>query len=191
LPRADLRHHQAEIPALEVHRLQEIGSAVHDYQAQLRQRITDSDNTVSGNTSPTAVILKYLDRYGERLFGHPTMRDRDGSILAIVERTNNVLEHFFGDEKQRLRRRLGRANLGRDLEDQPAQAALAANLRHPDYVRVLCGSLDNLPWAFADLDTQELANASPLVRNNRDSKLLRRIQTLIKSENSAELVLNG
>lgn len=191
LPRADLRHHQAEIPALEARRLQEIENAVHDCQAQLRQRIIDSDNTVSGNTSPTAVILKYLDRYGERLFGHPTMRDRDGSILAIVERTNNVLEHFFGDEKQRLRRRLGRANLGRDLEDQPAQAALAANLRHPDYVRVLCGSLDNLPWAFADLDTQELANASPLVRNNRDSKLLRRIQTLIKSENSAELVLNG
>ena len=57
--------------------------------------------------------------------------------MAIVERTNNVIEHFFGDEKQRLRRRLGRANLGRDLEDQPAQTALAANLRHPDYVRVL------------------------------------------------------
>jgi hypothetical protein len=89
--------------------------------------------------------------------------------VAIVERTNNVPEHFFGHEKQHLRRRLGRANLGRDLEDQPAQAALAANLRHPQYVRVLCGSLDQLPIAFTELDEQALAQTTPLSRSNRDS----------------------
>ena len=61
---------------------------------------------------PAVVIVNYLDRYGERLFGHPTQRDEEGRIVAIVERTNNVPEHFFGSEKQHLRRRLGRANLG-------------------------------------------------------------------------------
>ena len=102
--------------------------------------------------------------------------------MAIVERTDNVLEHFFGNEKQHLRRRLGRANLGRDLEDQPAQAALAANLRHPDYVRALCGSLDQLPVAFAELDEQALARATPLSRSNRDSKLQHRIRELLRGE---------
>jgi len=48
--------------------------------------------------------------------------DDDGTVIAVVQRTNNVDEHFFGNEKQQLRRRVGRAHLGRDLEDQPAQA---------------------------------------------------------------------
>ena len=126
--------------------------------------------------------MKYLDRYGTHLFGHPTRRDEEGAIVAIVERTNNVPEHFFGEEKQHLRRRLGRAHLGRDLEDQPAQAALAANLRHPDYVRVLCGSLDHLPMAFAELDEQALEQATPLSRSNRDTKLQQRIRALLRDE---------
>ncbi|MCP4392539.1 MAG: hypothetical protein GY802_29885, partial [Gammaproteobacteria bacterium] len=184
LPRADVRAHQREFAPLEARRMREIEAALRDYRATLAERIASPESPGSPSTSPSAVILKYLDRYGERLFGHPTRREEDGRIVAIVERTNNVLEHFFGDEKQHLRRRLGRANLGRDLEDQPAQAALAANLRHPDYVRVLCGSLDHLPMAFAELDEQALAQASPLSRNNRDSKLQQRIRALLKSEKS-------
>jgi len=97
-----------------------------------------------------------------------------------------VPEHFFGAEKRKLRRRLGRAHLGRDLEDQPAQAALVANLQHPEYVRVLCGSLDNLPSAFAELDEQALERTTPLSRNNRDSVLLRRVRTLVKNEADAK-----
>jgi hypothetical protein len=34
----------------------------------------------------------------------------------------------------------------------PAAAALAANLRRADYVAIVCGSLDALPQAFAQLD---------------------------------------
>jgi len=112
----------------------------------------------------------------------PVLVFQQGKIVAIVERTNNIAEHFFGCEKQHLRRRLGRANLGRDLEDQPAQAALAANLRHPDYVQVLCGSLDRLPTAFAELDECALEHATPLSRSHRDSKLQHRIRALLKSE---------
>jgi hypothetical protein len=100
----------------------------------------------------------------------------------VVERTNNVLEHFFDQQKRHLRRRLGKAHLGRDLEDQPAQAFLAANLRHNDYVRVLCGSLDNLAVAFADLDQKALAKATPLARDNRDSDLKRRVRMLLERD---------
>ena len=108
-------------------------------------------------------------------------------MIAVVERTNNVDEHFFGDEKQNLRRRVGRAHLGRDLEDQPAQAALAANLQHPDYVRILCGSLDHLHNAFAELDRQMLEQATPLVRSNRDTALQNRVHTLINLLQEADV----
>ena len=96
------------------------------------------------------------------------------------------LSTYFGAEKRKLRRRLGRAHLGRDLEDQPAQAALVANLQHPEYVRVVCGSLDNLATAFAELDEQALEQTTPLSRNNRDSALLRRVRILVKNEAEAQ-----
>jgi hypothetical protein len=93
-----------------------------------------------------------------------------------------VSEHFFGQGKHQLRRRLGRAHLARDLEDQPAQAALAANLQQPDYVRLLCGSLDNLSTAFAELDEQALNKAHPVSRNNRDTELFRRVWALLSCQ---------
>ena len=152
------------------------------WTAELRERTANTGNDDSTHPSPADIILKYFKRYGKHLFGHPTRRDEDGTILAVVERTDNVPEHFFGAEKRKLRRRLGRAHLGRDLEDQPAQVALVANLQHPEYVRVVCGSLDNLPTAFAELDEQDLEQTTPLSRNNRDSALLRRVRILVKNE---------
>ena len=100
----------------------------------------------------------------------------------MVERTNNVAEHFFGADKQRLRRRLGRAHLGRDLEDQPAQAALVANLHHLDYVQIVCGTLEQLPRAFAELDCEEIKETTPLQRSNRDSGLIKRIRALVADD---------
>ncbi len=148
LPRGDKRYQQVGLPALEAQRLKEIEKQVDRYLKDLRIRV--GDESLIRPTTPHAIILKYFNKYKNQLFGHPVIRDEDGTVIAVVERTNNVEEHFFGSEKQQLRRRVGRAHLGRDLEDQPAQAALAANLRHPDYVRILCGSLDHLHNAFAN-----------------------------------------
>jgi len=178
LPRGDLRYLPTrEFPELEKARLGEIEKTTTAYHQQLRKRVTDAKSS----SSAEAVILSYLDRYANHLFGHPAKRDEDGKIIAVVERTNNLAEHYFGTDKQKLRRRLGRAHLGRDLEDQPAQAALASNLRHPDYVRVLCGSLEHLPAAFAGVD-QAQQDATPLQRNHRDTGLLKRIRALIADE---------
>jgi hypothetical protein len=56
---------------------------------------------------------------------------------------------------------------------------LAANLQYPDYVRLLCGSLENLSVAFAELDEQALNKAKPISRDNRDTKLFRRVRALL------------
>jgi hypothetical protein len=180
LPRSDNQARQRLLPEIELLRLQKIEKQVEEYTSQLGRRLAAEPS----KDSPHAIILKYLNRYGQYLFGHPAVRDPDGSVLKVVERTNNVLEHFFGQGKQRLRRRLGRANLARDLAQQPAQAVLAANLCHPDYVRALCGTLERLPAAFAALDARAIGKATPLCRDHRDSKLWRKIQSLLQaSEN--------
>lgn len=177
-PGGDEHKGDAVVPAFELRRLQQIEQAVDEYKAELRQRVAPL-NKREGKACPDAVILRYLDRYGDGLFGHPVRRDDDGSVLAIVARTNNVLEQFFGKGKQQLRRRVGRANLGQDLEQQPPQVMLVANLEHPEYVRVLCGSLANLPAAFAGLDAQ-LTESDRLQRNNRDWALIRRVRELLE-----------
>ncbi len=183
LPRGDCRHlPRRGFPELEVARLREIKAAITAYREQIRKQMAAR----KGASSAEVVILKYLDRYDNHLFGHPAKYDEGGKLLSVVERTNNVAEHFFGADKQRLRRRLGRAHLGRDLEDQPAQVALTANLRHAEYVRVVCGSLEHLPCAFAELALEELQKASPLQRDNKDTRLLKRIRALLKDERSQQ-----
>ena len=111
----------------------------------------------------------------------------EGTITTLCDRFLKYLERLhLGTDKQKLRRRLGRANLGRDLEDQPAQAVLASNLRHPDYVRLLSGSLENLPAAFAKLDHKQYREGSPLQRSNKDTNLLKRIRVLVGDEQTRE-----
>jgi len=180
LPRADLRAQQPHLPSLELLRLAEMERDLLAYRQELDKRVA-----AAGKSSVHAVVLRYLQRHGGRLFGHPARRDEEGRVLAVVARTNNDLEHLFGGHKQELRRRLGRAHLARDLQQQPAQAALVANLRHPDYVRVLCGSLDGLPEAFAELDGVPVAGATPLVRDHRDHRLHRRIKRLVEGTTRA------
>jgi len=188
LPRGgDLSSHQMEVPAVAQESLREIEKTTEAYLHQLRDRV--GDHSKKKPVTPEGVILKYMERYGDSLFGHPVLRDEQGAIIAVVERTNNIPEHFFDQEKRHLRRRLGKAHLGRDLEDQPAQAFLAANLRHDDYVRILCGSLDNLANAFADLDQCALAEATPLSRQNRNSDLKRRVRDLLQQDlESAQVI---
>lgn len=161
--------------------LEKLKKKTLDYHDDIRRRVAQQqeENNSQIKKTPYTIILTYLDRYGTRLFGHPIGLDGKGKIIYVAERTNNVPEHFFGHEKQKLRRRVGRAHLGRDLEDQPAQAALVANLNNPEYVNIICGSLENLPSAFATLDTKSNNYTSPLVRSNKDTELQKRICALL------------
>ena len=101
------------------------------------------------------IILKHIDTHGDNLWGHAiSLPERAGGGIRLMSRTNELLENFFGTMKHGERRRSGRKNLGQDLEHLPAEAALAYNLEHADYVKIVCGSLEQLPLAFAQLDTE-------------------------------------
>ncbi len=118
-------------------RLQAIAADLLRFHQQLRQQAAQGLLA----DQPEAIVLSYLERYGEQLCGHPVVRDSAGRAQAFVERTNNAIEHYFAHAKQGLRRRMGRAHLGRDLEDQPAPSRFggqspasrlrACRLRHP------------------------------------------------------------
>jgi len=101
------------------------------------------------------LILEHIKTHGGNLWGHAIgLPDGAHGGVRLVSRTNLLLESFFGELKHDERRRSGRKNLGQDLEHLPAEAALVRNLLRDDYVTTVCGSLNHLPQAFAQLDRQ-------------------------------------
>jgi hypothetical protein len=101
------------------------------------------------------IILTHLKRHGPFLSGHVISTPGIEAGFRLVARTNNLLEGEFHFVKHGERRRSGRKNLTQDFELLPAHAVLADNLRHPDYVNLICGSLGHLPHAFAQLDAMD------------------------------------
>jgi hypothetical protein len=116
------------------------------------------------------VVLDHLERHGPSLFGHViALPKAAGGGARLVARTNLALEGFFGAMMHGERRRSGRKHLGQDLEHLPGGAPLAHNLTCADYVEVVCGSLDELPNAFAQLDAADRRFALP-VRNRAEPR---------------------
>ena len=102
------------------------------------------------------LILSHAEDHGHNLWGHIiTLPMEKGGGIRLLDRTNNILEAFFKRIKHNERRRSGRKVLTQDFEDLPAEAALAYNLNHDDYVAIVCDSLEKLPEAFAKIDSEK------------------------------------
>ena len=105
------------------------------------------------------IILDHLERHGDSLWGHVVnLPIHAGGGIRVLNRTNNSLEFKFSGTKRGERRRSGRKVLTQDMENLPPDAMLVTNLNHADYVKIVCGSLDGLPEAFAKLDMQETSS---------------------------------
>jgi hypothetical protein len=143
------------LTALAAAELHDIRTAVEDLVRSLEERRTHprlAPDTAEG----IALILRHIRDHGEFLWGHAVCLPAElGGGIRLVERTNNRLEGLFNDLKHGERRRSGRKALTQDLENLPPAAALARNLCQEDYVEILCGSLDRLAEAFAELDRQK------------------------------------
>ena len=137
--------------------LKNVQQSLKTLEVSLRER-----RQVRGQTQASReaidVILEHLDRHETTLWGHEVhLTQRAGGDTRFVERTNNLLEGFFHVMKRGERRRSGRKILTHDFECLPPAAAIAINLGKQDYVRLICGSLDKLPAAFAALDSTRKA----------------------------------
>lgn len=143
--------------------LQDIRKAVLRLKARLR-RIRPERGPAEDRRKAIDIVLRHLDDHGRNLWGHeirlPATAREPGSV-RVVDRTNNTEEGRFHTIKHNERRRSGRKSLTKDLEDLPAAAALALNLRCPDYVELICGHLDGLPATFAQLDREQDKRSSP------------------------------
>lgn len=142
-------------PARAAAELQDVRRAVERLGRDLRS-LRPERGPAQDQRQAIDIVLDHLQRHGDSLWGHAIRLPREiGGGIRLVDRTNNALESFFRRMKQGERRRSGRKVLTYDFEQLPAGAALVANLARPDYVEILCGSLDRLPEAFAELDAAQ------------------------------------
>jgi len=144
--------------------LRDIQAAVAALTAALAERRPER-GPAQDERQAIDIVLAHLKRHGARLFGHAIQLPASaGGSIRLVDRTNNCLEGLFDDMKRGERRRSGRKVLAQDLEQLPPAAALAANLRLADSAAILCGSLDTLPQAFAQLDASCRRRSSIVAR---------------------------
>lgn len=151
-PRPSVSEDSRRSPKQTAAELQDIRRALNTFTRSLCKR-RPSRGPAEDDREAIDLVLEHLQRHAGSLWGHViALPRRVGGGIRIVARTNNLLEGFFHRMKHGERRRSGRKVLTDDFERLPAEAALVYNLTKPDYVEILCGSLKNLPEAFADLD---------------------------------------
>lgn len=151
--------------------LEQVRDGVEKLTASLRQR-RPARGPAQQTRHGIDIVLVHLDRHGPNLWGHTIRLPLPDGGMRVVARTNNDLERFFRDLKHDERRRSGRKILTQDLEHLPPAAALARNLTRPDYIEILCGSLAELPAAFAQLAAAGSARAEPAPDNDIVSRSL-------------------
>lgn len=143
--------------------LKDIRAAVRRLACSLRKR-RPKRGPARDRRAAIDVILAHLKTHGRFLWGHAIrLPRRVGGTIRLVHRTNNVLESWFHALKHGERRRSGRKILTQDFERLSPAVALAANLKHADYVSIVCGSLGRLPEAFARLDDRLQRKATSAV----------------------------
>lgn len=141
--------------------IRDVQKAVEAFQASLEKRRPER-GPAQDMRKAIDLILTHLERHGPSLWGHViALPPEAGGGIRLVERTNVLLESFFHEIKHGERRRSGRKILTQDFERLPAAAVLARNLTKPDYVTILCGTLDDLPHAFAQLDAADRDRSLP------------------------------
>lgn len=128
-----------------------------------------------------ANMVAQINKYWKKLFADPiTVITSDDEIRTVQpQRTNNILERFFRDEKRRSRKKTGMASLNKVLKTILADSPLVQNLRNPEYMKIILNGCPNLADRFSQID-------APLVLKEMDNievsngKILPSIKKLVK-----------
>ena len=111
---------------------------------------TDPAHTANPHYAP---LIGPSDKYWEKLFADPILVNTPaGPAYIQPQRTNNIMETFFRDEKQGIRRRTGNARMSKTLQTMLADTPLVKNLDNPQYMEILLKEHDSLEQLFAHID---------------------------------------
>ena len=102
-------------------------------------------------------MLKQIDKFKDKLFADPIkVSTPAGEIMVQPQRTNNIMEQFFREEKRHYRKKSGQSSLGKTLKAMLADTPLVKNLTNTDYMKILLQGKPSLEERFADIDIEQV-----------------------------------
>jgi hypothetical protein len=133
-------------------------------------------------------MIKQIDKYWEKLFADPIpIQTPQGKITVQPQRTNNILERFFRDEKRRGRKKTGTASLNRMLKSILANTPLVRNLKNEEYLEIILNGCSSLEERFSQIDAhmvqKEMASST-----QKEDKILPAIKKMIKDVKFTEKI---
>lgn len=100
-----------------------------------------------------AKMLKQIDKYWKKLFADPLpVVTPEGLVYIQPQRTNNILERMFREEKRRSRKKTGTASLNKVLKAMLAETPLVQNLRNSEYMGIVLDGCSTLAERFSRID---------------------------------------
>jgi hypothetical protein len=125
-----------------------------------------------------AKMLKQIDNYWEKLFADPLpVVTPEGLVYIQPQRTNNILERMFREEKRRSRKKTGTASLNKVLKAMLAETPLVQNLRNREYMGIVLDGCSTLAERFSRIDAGLVQKELEAAKGDRE-KILPAIKKL-------------
>ena len=139
------------------------------FRGALSERL-ETGAATGAHADASLIALAYLDQYERYLFDHfAAIYDASGNfVIRLIERSNNVMERSYHDQKHQIRRRTGAKNLGYVFEHLFPAAAMIANLENPIYRKTVlkneirCGLIER----FSSLDDTMNYHDTPMFQDD-------------------------
>lgn len=119
---------------------------LEEYRDNLRDMAAD------GLHPKEKIIVDHLDRYWSNIILDNVVANVDGEdVLIEIPRTSSGYETCFGMLKSDLRKRLGKKDIGRELNMYGDYLCYVQNLKSESYVSLMYGSLDDISRTFEEI----------------------------------------
>jgi hypothetical protein len=141
----------------------------------IEEKVTDFRKWLIGDDQRKATyakMLKQIDKYWQKLFADPLpVVTPDGVVYIQPQRTNNILERMFREEKRRIRKKNGTASLSKVLKAMLAETPLVQNLRNSEYMDAVLDGCSTLAERLSRIDASLVKKEMEAARNNREKIL--------------------
>ena len=154
---------------------EKIKTAVERFMQSLELQINQTNDKAlrSSFTSVKERMLKYWDK----LFADPFIVEVNGAQkMFFIHRTNNIMEQQFRLFAYSYRRVHGNRSIRRNLENIPEYLPLVANLKNPDYVKLVFCDESNIAKKFSEIDVNIIRKMATRHQSNKKNLVSKKIK---------------
>lgn len=140
-------------------------------------------------------MLTQIEKYKDRLFtnGIEVIDAQGNKVFIYCERTNNIAERAFRDEKRGHRKRTGNKSMSQILKTMLAETPYVKNLSNTEYLKIILNKKKTLAERFAEINGGKVREAMQK-HHEKLEKLDPNVKKVIKTDgllqNIVETILN-